>query len=88
MIVIIDLSKETTPSKYAKRKGVTVAAVTNWIARDQIKYRHIEELGLTLVEIDSEEEKIKERRRRIIESFLREEENGLLDIEKGEGGSK
>ncbi|KAA3436748.1 hypothetical protein [Rufibacter hautae] len=73
MIITIDTTRETTPAKYAKRKGVTVAAVTNWIAREQIKHRHIEELGLTLVEIDSEEDKIKERRRRIIESFLREE---------------
>lgn len=75
MKIEIDLDKETTPAKYAERKGVTVAAVTNWIARDQIKYRFIEELNLTLVEIDSEHEKIKERRRRIIEAFLREEGN-------------
>ncbi|MFD3000408.1 hypothetical protein ACFS7Z_08565 [Pontibacter toksunensis] len=76
MKIEIDLDKETTPAKYAERKGVTVGAVTNWIARDQIKYRVIEELNLTLVEIDSEDEKIKERRRRIIEAFLREEGKG------------
>ncbi|MFB9864095.1 hypothetical protein [Rufibacter immobilis] len=80
MVIQIDLSKETTPSRYALQKGVTVAAVTNWIARDQIKYRHIEELNLTLVVIDSEVDKIKERRKRIIESFLREEEKKAASV--------
>ncbi|MBX0335555.1 hypothetical protein K3G39_20175 [Pontibacter sp. HSC-14F20] len=74
MKIEIDLDKYTTPAKYAERIGVTLSAVTNWIARDQIKFWFIEELNLTLVEIGSEHEKIKERRRRIIEAFLKEED--------------
>lgn len=69
-IITIDLNKETTPAKYAKRIHQSTAVVLNWIKRDQIKYRKIEELDLILVEIDSEGEAIKNRRRRIIESFL------------------
>jgi hypothetical protein len=73
MKYIIDTEKELPPAQYAKRIGVDVHVVSNWIKREQIKYRKIEELNLTLVEIGSESEKIIERRRRIIDAFLKEE---------------
>ncbi|GAB3533142.1 hypothetical protein GCM10027443_18100 [Pontibacter brevis] len=69
----IDTEKELPPAQYARRIGVDVHVVSNWMKRDQIKFRKIEELGLTLVEIGSESEKIRERRKRIIDAFLKEE---------------
>lgn len=73
MIYTIDTEKELPPAHYARRIGVDVHVVSNWMKREQIKFRRIEELGLTLVEIGSESEKIRERRRRIIQAFLNEQ---------------
>ena len=75
MIITIDTDKETTPANYAKKIGVDVQVVSNWMKRGQIEFRKIEELNLTLVTMGSEDKKIIERRRRIIDAFLREEEN-------------
>ena len=71
MIYTINTDKELPPSKYAEKIGVEVHVISNWIKRDQIKYRRIEELNLTLVEIGSEDKKIIERRKRIIDAFLK-----------------
>lgn len=70
MIITIDTERETTPANYAREINQSTANVLNWIKRDQIKSRKIDELDLILVTRNSEADSIKEKRRRIIASFL------------------
>jgi predicted site-specific integrase-resolvase len=72
MLYTIDTEKELPPAQYAKRIGVDVHVVSNWMKRGQINYRRIEELNLTLVEVGSEVGRVRERRNRIIDTILKD----------------
>lgn len=89
--IVIDTQKWQTIPKFCQSvpaKFVTSNTIYTWVKRDQIETWYIEELDITLINVESAKNKIAELRKKKIENFLKYADEPEIQEEVKKNNSK